>query len=69
MFLPGLDEIKAVRRTLEDDRQSLLNVPFERYDIHILHSAIPIADQQAVFAPAQKGEQRIILSTNIAETS
>lgn len=69
VFLPGLDEIKAVQRALLDMSKSLLEVDFHNYDIHILHSAVPVADQQAVFAPSSPGVQRIILSTNIAETS
>lgn len=69
VFLPGLEEIKAVQRVLLDTRQSLLDIDFAEYEIHILHSAVPVTEQQAVFAPAPKGLQRIILSTNIAETS
>jgi HrpA-like RNA helicase len=69
VFLPGLDEIKAVQRILLDRQQPLLDVDFDRYEIHILHSAIPVAEQQAVFSPAEAGLQRIILATNIAETS
>lgn len=69
VFLPGLEEIKLVQRTLLEGRSSFFGVDFSQYDIHILHSAIPLADQQAIFDPARPGEQRIILSTNIAETS
>lgn len=54
---------------LLDTKQSLLDVDFENYEIHILHSAVPVAEQQAVFSPTSQGVQRIILSTNIAETS
>lgn len=69
MFLPGLEEIKAVQRILWDTKQSLLEVDFSRYEVHILHSTVPVAEQQAVFAPTAEGVQRIILATNIAETS
>ena len=34
-----------------------------------LHSNIPSADQKLVFKPAAEGTRKIILSTNIAETS
>ena len=70
VFLPGLEEIKAVLRTLMAcDEQSLLDVDFKTYSVHVLHSAVPLADQQAVFSRASSREQRIILATNIAETS
>lgn len=46
-----------------------MDVNFQEYEFHILHSEIPWTDQQLVFAPAARGLQRIILATNIAETS
>jgi HrpA-like RNA helicase len=72
-FLPGWDEIKAVNMILEDTQQCpLLGLNFNdrgKFEIHILHSTIPVADQQAIFEPPPSGVRRIILSTNIAETS
>lgn len=73
-FLPGWDEIKNVHAILEDTAgHPLMEMNFndrDRYEIHILHSSIPVADQQAIFEPVRKeGIRRIILSTNIAETS
>jgi superfamily II DNA/RNA helicase len=72
VFLPGWDEIQAVRLILQDRAKfPLLDINFNspKYEIHILHSSIPIAEQQAVFEPPEKGIRRIVLSTNIAETS
>ena len=69
VFLPGLDEIKNVQKVLLDPQQALFNLNFGRYEMHILHSEVPVAEQQLVFGPAPPGVQRIILSTNIAETS
>ncbi|KAG8916811.1 hypothetical protein FRC02_003580 [Tulasnella sp. 418] len=72
VFLPGWDEIMAVQRVLLDTKLPLLNIDFNnasRYAIHLLHSTIPIEEQQAVFEPAMEGIRRIILATNIAETS
>lgn len=72
VFLPGWDEIQAVRNILIDrNRFPLFDVNFNdrEYEIHVLHSTIPIAEQQAVFEPPAKGIRRIVLSTNIAETS
>ena len=39
------------------------------YKLVQLHSGIPKADQNLVFQKMRKGEHKIILSTNIAETS
>ena len=74
VFLPGWDEIKAVNQLLSDPRQfPLLGTDFldrDLHEIHILHSTIPVQDQQAVFEPLpHPGIRRIILATNIAETS
>ncbi|GAA6053256.1 hypothetical protein JCM3770_002681 [Rhodotorula araucariae] len=72
VFLPGWDEIQAVRNILLDrNRYPLLDMDFSTRDveIHVLHSTIPIAEQQAVFEPPPAGVRRIVLSTNIAETS
>ncbi|BGP51359.1 hypothetical protein JCM10450v2_007297 [Rhodotorula kratochvilovae] len=72
VFLPGWDEIQAVRNILLDrNRYPLLDMNFSTRDveIHVLHSTIPIAEQQAVFEPPPAGVRRIVLSTNIAETS
>lgn len=73
VFLPGWDEIMAVHRMLQDNaRYPLLGLNFRdqsQYSIHLLHSTIPVAEQQAVFEPAAPGVRRIILATNIAETS
>ena len=74
VFLPGWDEIQSVRNILQDrQRYPLLELNLndpDRYELHVLHSTIPIADQQAVFEPPTNPNiRRIVLSTNIAETS
>uniref|UniRef100_V5GQ99 Oxysterol-binding protein n=1 Tax=Kalmanozyma brasiliensis (strain GHG001) TaxID=1365824 RepID=V5GQ99_KALBG len=74
VFLPGWDEIKAVNLLLTDTQNHpLLRTDFndrDQHEIHILHSSVPVQDQQAVFEPVRhKGIRRIILATNIAETS
>ncbi|KAI5476262.1 hypothetical protein MNV49_007899 [Pseudohyphozyma bogoriensis] len=72
VFLPGWEEIQAVRNILIDrNRYPLLDINFNdsQYEIHVLHSTIPIAEQNAVFEPPAAGIRRIVLSTNIAETS
>ncbi|WWD17693.1 hypothetical protein CI109_102134 [Kwoniella shandongensis] len=73
VFLPGWDEIKKVADILLDGRRyPLMGLNFSdssRYSIHYLHSTIPAAEQKEVFRPPPEGVRRIILATNIAETS
>lgn len=39
------------------------------WKIYILHSMISTNEQQSIFQPVENGVQKIILSTNIAESS
>lgn len=69
VFLPGLDEIVQVEKLLREKRP--LGVDFNatsQYQLHMLHSSMP-GGQTEVFNPVQAGCRKIILSTNIAETS
>jgi len=70
VFLPGYDEIKKVRELLETTRP--LGVDFrnaEAFKVSMLHSTVPAAEQAEVFEPVPAGCRKVILSTNIAETS
>lgn len=73
VFLPGWDEIKKVADILLDPGQCpLLGMNFNdasQFSVHYLHSSIPAAEQKEVFRPPAPGVRRIILATNIAETS
>ena len=69
VFLPGWDEIQALNRQLQERKLRLSLNDTTRYSIHLLHSSIPVAEQQLIFDPPSPGIRRIILSTNIAETS
>ncbi len=60
VFLPGERDIHELRRKLED-------TPARSCDILPLYGRLANADQQRIFHPA--GRRRVILSTNIAETS
>ncbi len=62
VFLPGVGEIERARRAL---------LPFERDNITILplHGSLESADQQRALAPDPEHRRKIILATNIAETS
>ena len=71
VFLPGWDEIQKVQKILEDPSRRC-GISFNdrlKYSLHVLHSTIPLAEQQVIFDPPPEGVRRIILSTNIAETS
>lgn len=65
VFLPGWNLIFALMKHLQNSRH------FSGSDTRILpcHSQIPREDQRKVFAPVPAGVRKIILSTNIAETS
>ena len=70
VFLPGLEEIVATERYLKGRR--LFGLEFgdaSKFKICLLHSTIPKHEQSAIFDPAPEGCRKIILSTNIAETS
>ena len=68
-FLPGLDEMKKVAEAL---RGKIFGVNFNdpaTNKVFMLHSSVPGSEQQEVFNPLPKECRKIILSTNIAETS
>ncbi|KAF9568385.1 P-loop containing nucleoside triphosphate hydrolase protein [Agrocybe pediades] len=70
VFLPGWEEITATQKALLNPTGPLgIQFGSNKYSIHLLHSSIPLAEQQAIFEPPAKGVRRIILATNIAETS
>ena len=66
IFLPGLDDILSVRDAIQADSRRL---DPRKYEIFILHSQMQSSDQKRVFLPMGAGRRKIILSTNIAETS
>ena len=66
IFLPGWQEISEFSLLLES------TPPFHdtsRFLVLPLHSGIPSADQRRVLQPPPSGKRKIVLSTNIAETS
>uniref|UniRef100_A0A8B9HP93 RNA helicase n=1 Tax=Astyanax mexicanus TaxID=7994 RepID=A0A8B9HP93_ASTMX len=68
IFLPGYDEIVGLRdRILFDDKRFAEHQ--HRYQVFTLHSNMQTSDQRKVLKPAPSGVRKIILSTNIAETS
>ncbi|XP_014490699.1 pre-mRNA-splicing factor ATP-dependent RNA helicase DEAH10 [Vigna radiata var. radiata] len=68
VFLTGQEEIESVERLINEklpqlpqENQKLLIVP--------IFAALPSEQQMRVFAPAPSGFRKVILATNIAETS
>lgn len=71
VFLAGWDDIVATQRSLLTPNGPLgININDKsKYSLHLLHSTIPLVEQQVIFEPPSPGVRRIILATNIAETS
>ena len=63
IFLPG-------EKIIKDCVDRLYHMPFSRY-LHILplYGRLPKEEQERVFDPAPEGKKKVVISTNIAETS
>ncbi len=64
VFLPGAGEIRASTKEL----QSALNINEERLSLHALYGDLPFEEQERAILPS-KNKRKIVLATNIAETS
>jgi ATP-dependent helicase HrpB len=62
VFLPGIGEITRTAGMLAD-------VVGEHVDVHRLAGALSTAEQDAALEPSPSGRRRVVLSTDIAETS
>ncbi|KAI6162189.1 hypothetical protein EDD17DRAFT_1776997 [Pisolithus thermaeus] len=62
VFLPGWEDIVGVQRILQGADVPLDFNDETKYSIHLLHSSV-------IFEPPTEGVRRVILATNIAETS
>ncbi|XP_044006337.1 3'-5' RNA helicase YTHDC2-like [Aphidius gifuensis] len=67
IFLSGYDDIVTMRDKIELEERSLSQSM--KYNLFVLHSNMQTSDQKRVFRPSPPGVRKIILSTNIAETS
>jgi len=65
IFLPGLHEIN----TMADMLHRYAGEIYDQLDICILHSSMPEEHHSKVFDECEPGKRRVILSTNIAESS
>ncbi|XP_065487852.1 putative ATP-dependent RNA helicase DHX57 [Caloenas nicobarica] len=68
IFLPGLAEIKMLYEQLQSNAL-FNNRHSKRCVVYPLHSSLSSEEQQAVFLRPPEGVIKIIISTNIAETS
>lgn len=66
VFMPGKREIDALCNVLYQDP---LAGDRQLVNILKLHSTIPRSEQQTVFVPAREGTVKIVVASNIAETS
>lgn len=62
VFLPGAGEITRVQRVLEGDLPPGV-------DVRPLFGALPVAAQDEALQPSPHGRRRVVLATDIAETS
>ena len=62
VFLPGIGEIRRTESMLRDSVT-------DDVDIFPLAGALSLAEQDAALAPSRPGRRRVVLSTDIAETS
>ena len=63
IFLPGMQEIRAL------ESQLLASALPDALRVYALHSALPESQQRAAIAPPKVGECKLVLATNVAETS
>lgn len=68
MFLTGSDEIEAARRIL-NDKSKLLPSSAMKYIVAPIYSTLSQESQNIVFEPTPHNTRKIIVATNIAETS
>jgi ATP-dependent helicase HrpB len=64
VFLPGAGEIRRVERRLREEPALGADI-----DVLPLYGELAPGDQDAALAPARPGRRKIVLATNIAETS
>ncbi|MGH8116224.1 MAG: ATP-dependent helicase HrpB, partial [Rhodanobacteraceae bacterium] len=71
VFLPGRREIAQAQRMLNASPlpRAVKLRGGEGVEILPVHGELPLADQQAALAPADPGVRRVILATNVAESS
>ena len=67
VFLPGWEDINRVMAELQSHPHFAASPA--AYSILPLHGSIPSSEQRRIFSPPQAGVRKIVLATNVAETS
>ncbi|CAG9564668.1 unnamed protein product [Danaus chrysippus] len=65
VFLPGIGDITKLMRMMESTNL----FPANKYEIYPLHSRLPTLEQHKIFERPPDNIRKIIIATNIAETS
>ncbi|BGP57914.1 hypothetical protein JCM8202v2_005568 [Rhodotorula sphaerocarpa] len=68
VFLTGQDEIEAAQESLEETARALGNKVAELM-IAPIYASLPTEMQAKIFEPTPEGARKVVLATNIAETS
>ncbi|XP_011027723.1 PREDICTED: probable ATP-dependent RNA helicase DHX35 [Populus euphratica] len=68
VFLTGQDDIDAAIRLLNEEAHASRKIS-SGLIVLPLYSSLPRADQDLVFSPTPRGKRKVVISTNIAETS
>lgn len=69
VFCTGQEEIATAAHALRELIADLPGVGADSLLVLPLHASLPPEDQALVFAPAPRGARKVILATNVAETS
>jgi len=69
VFLPGKREIEDARGMLEARIASGTADPASTLEVASLHGELPVEEQRHVLAPPPAGTRRLVLATNVAESS
>jgi ATP-dependent RNA helicase DHX29 len=67
VFLSGIQQMEKVQKAIKSNKS--IQKIFAKLQIYLLHSSLPPEQQRRVFKTTLPGQWKIILSTNIAETS
>jgi pre-mRNA-splicing factor ATP-dependent RNA helicase DHX16 len=68
IFLTGQEEIELAKRMINNQIKKLRG-KIPNCIVLSIYAALPSEEQAKIFLPVSKGERKIILATNIAETS
>ncbi|CAH8830748.1 unnamed protein product [Trichobilharzia szidati] len=69
VFVPGLSDIKETIRGLRELNPRRYDDRYGSVRIYPLHSRLPTSRDRSLFEPPPQGKRKVIISTNIAETS